>query len=140
LRERREDILPLAGQFIAGFTQGRARLSSTLSDYLEHYTWPGNVRELHNAMERAALLCRGDLIVPEHLPARIRPDARSAAPAESMDVQRLEEIESQAVIQALHKNNFNRTATAKALGISRRALIYKLQRLRELGGAVDAAG
>ena len=76
LRERREDILPLASQFIAGFTQGRARLSSTLSDYLEQYSWPGNVRELHNAMERAALLCRGDLIVPEHLPARIRPGAR----------------------------------------------------------------
>jgi DNA-binding NtrC family response regulator len=138
LRERREDILPLAGQFVAGFTQGRARLSSTLSDYLERYSWPGNVRELHNAMERASLLCRGDLIVPEHLPARIRPGAPSGPPAEPMDAQRLEEIESQAVIQALHKQNFNRTATARALGISRRALIYKLQRLRELGCNVDA--
>jgi DNA-binding NtrC family response regulator len=134
LRERREDILPLAGQFIAGFTQGRARLSSTLADYLEHYSWPGNVRELHNAMERAALLCRGDLIVPEHLPIRIRP----GAPDEPMDTQRLEEIESQAVVQALQKHHFNRTATARTLGISRRALIYKLQRLRELGCAVDA--
>ena len=55
-----------------------------------------------------------------------------------MDAQRLEEIERQAVLQALRKNNFNRTATAKALGISRRALIYKLQRLRELGYDVDA--
>ena len=138
LRERREDILPLAGQFIAGFTQGRARLSSSLSDYLERYSWPGNVRELHNAMERASLLCRGDLIVPAHLPARIRPGARSGPLAEPMDAQRLEEIESQAVIQALRKQNFNRTATARALGISRRALIYKLQRLRELGCNVDA--
>jgi DNA-binding NtrC family response regulator len=138
LRERREDILPLAGQFISGFTRGRARLSSTVSDCLEHYEWPGNVRELHNAMERASLLCRGDLIVPEHLPARIRPGARPGPRAEPMDAQRLEQIESQAVIQALHKQNFNRTATAKALGISRRALIYKLQRLRELGCNVDA--
>jgi len=137
LRERREDILPLAGRFIEHFTQGRARVSSSLAEYLERYSWPGNVRELHNAMERAALLCRGDLILPEHLPARIRPGAKAVTPGESMDAQRLEEIEAQAVIQALHKHNFNRTATAKALGISRRALIYKLQRLRELGLSVD---
>jgi DNA-binding NtrC family response regulator len=90
-------------------------------------------------MERAALLCRGDLIVPEHLPARIRPGATAGSRGESMDAQRLEEIESQAVIQALHKHNFNRTATAKTLGISRRALIYKLQRLREQGQNVDPA-
>ena len=138
LRERREDILPLATQFVAGFTQGRARVSSSLSEYLEDYSWPGNVRELQNAMERASLLCRGDLILPEHLPARIRPGARTAATGESIDAQRLDEIESQAVIQALQKHEFNRTATAKALGISRRALIYKLQRLREQGYPVDS--
>jgi DNA-binding NtrC family response regulator len=50
----------------------------------------------------------------------------------------LEEIENQAVVQALQKNQYNRTATAKSLGISRRALIYKLQRLRELGHNVDS--
>jgi DNA-binding NtrC family response regulator len=138
LRERREDIRPLASQFIEHFTQGRARLSASLCEYLEQYSWPGNVRELQNAMERAALLCRGDLILPEHLPARIRPGA-AAARGESIDAQRLDEIESQAVIQALQKHQFNRTATAKTLGISRRALIYKLQRLRELGFSVDAA-
>ena len=54
-----------------------------------------------------------------------------------MDAQRLEEIERQAVLEALRKHNFNRTETAKALGISRRALLYKLQRLRELGFEVD---
>ncbi len=138
LRERREDILPLASQFVASCTEGRTRLSAATAECLEQYAWPGNVRELHNAMERAALLCRGDLILPEHLPARIRPGARIAAPGEAMDVQRLEAIEAQAVIQALQKHDFNRTATAKALGISRRALIYKLQRLRELGFSVDA--
>jgi DNA-binding NtrC family response regulator len=137
LRERREDILPLAGQFIAGFAGGRARLSPTTSEYLQRYEWPGNVRELRNAMERASLLCRGDLIVPEHLPARVRSGERAGPRPEGIDAQRLEEIESQAVIQALQKQNFNRTATAKALGISRRALIYKLQRLRELGCKVD---
>jgi DNA-binding NtrC family response regulator len=137
LRERREDILPLANQLLARFTQSRARLSTSVAACLEGYSWPGNVRELANAMERAALLCRGDLIVPEHLPARILAGARPAATVESADAGKLEEVESQAVLQALRKNAFNRTAAAKALGISRRALIYKLQRLRDLGHNVD---
>jgi transcriptional regulator with PAS, ATPase and Fis domain len=54
-----------------------------------------------------------------------------------VDAQCLEEIERQAVLSVLQKNQYNRTETAKALGISRRALIYKLQRLRELGYVVD---
>ncbi len=138
LRERREDILPLANKMLTELTQGRARLSSSVADCLESYSWPGNVRELRNAMERAALLSRGDLIVAEHLPARIRPGSRSDARVEAMDAGKLEEIEAQAVLVALRKNDFNRTATAKALGISRRAMIYKLQRLRELGHSVDS--
>ena len=133
LRERPEDILPLAGSFIAEFTQGRARFSSSVADCLLRYSWPGNVRELRNAMERAALLSRGELILPEHLPSRARAVTHPSTVAEPMDPQRLEEIERQAIIQALLKHSFNRTETAKALGISRRALIYKLQRLRELG-------
>jgi two-component system response regulator AtoC len=106
------------------------------------------VRELRNAMERAGLLSRGELILPEHLPARVRSNTTSTqgdAPAGSLasarsqiaDAQRLEEIERQAVVVALQKNHYNRTETAKALGISRRALIYKLQRLREQGFQVD---
>ncbi len=137
LRERREDILPLANQLIAEFSQGRARLSSSVADCLARYAWPGNVRELRNAMERAGLLSRGELILLEHLPTRIkgasRPSGGPEVAAEPVDEQRLEEIERQAVLEALRKHNFNRTETAKALGISRRALIYKLQRLRELG-------
>jgi len=137
LRERREDILPLAHLMLSNLTHNRARLSSSVADCLESYSWPGNVRELRNAMERAALLCRGDLIVPEHLPARIRPGAPASLSLESADAKKLEEVEANAVMQTLRKNDFNRTATAKALGISRRALIYKLQRLRELGHIVD---
>src|SRR5580658_7758767 len=114
-----------------------ARLSAAVSNCLEEYSWPGNVRELRNAMERAALLCRGDLIVPEHLPARIRPGAAPVVALASADAKKLDEVETQAVLLTLRKNDFNRTATAKALGISRRALIYKLQRLRELGHVVD---
>src|SRR5262249_51300746 len=58
LRERREDILPLASLFIAEFAKGRARFSDTVAACLQGYAWPGNVRELRNAMERAVLLSR----------------------------------------------------------------------------------
>ena len=137
LRERPEDILPLANRFIHEFTQGKARFSASVGDCLVRHPWPGNVRELRNAMERAALLSRGELILPEHLPARVRGLAEQAPVDEAADPERLEEIERQAIFQTLRKHNFNRTETAKALGISRRALIYKLQRFRDAGYQVD---
>lgn len=143
LRERREDILPLARHFVAEFTRGRARFSDTVAACLEHYAWPGNVRELRNAMERSALLARSELILPEHLPTRVREGAEhpgaGGAPAlpPPVDAQQLEQIEREAILSALRKHDFNRTETARALGISRRALIYKLQRLRKLGCEID---
>jgi DNA-binding NtrC family response regulator len=137
LRERREDILPLAHQFLEEFTQGRAKLSSAVSNCLERYNWPGNVRELRNAMERAALLSRGELIMPEHLPLRIRPAAGAPVNLDQAQAEQLEGIEYQAVLATLRKMDYNRTTTAKALGISRRTLIYKLQRMRERGFDVD---
>jgi DNA-binding NtrC family response regulator len=139
LRERPEDILPLASAFIAEFTRGKARFASSVTDCLTRYSWPGNVRELRNAMERAALLSLGELILPEHLPAKVRAVAETAPAVEAQDAERLAEIERQAIFQALRKHDFNRTETAKALGISRRALIYKLQRFRAEGYAVDPA-
>ena len=139
LRERPEDILPLASAFIAEFTRGKARFSSSVADCLARYPWPGNVRELRNAMERAALLSLGELILPEHLPAKLRAGSETANSVEAADAQQLGEIERQAIFQALRKHNFNRTETAKALGISRRALIYKLQRFRQEGYQVDPA-
>ena len=137
LRERREDILPLAGRFIEELTKGRARFSETVTACLERYAWPGNVRELRNAMERAVLLSRSELILPEHMPARVRAAAEQPVAAEAADPARLEEIERQAILQALQKHDFNRTETAKALGISRRALLYKLQHFREQGYKVE---
>jgi two-component system response regulator AtoC len=137
LWERREDILPLAGQFLAELTSGRAKLSAAASESLQSYIWPGNVRELRNAMERAALLSRGELILPEHLPARVR-TAGGGIGTEALEPQPLEEVEEQAILAALRKHGFNRTDTARALGISRRGLIYKLQHLRERGYKVDA--
>ena len=139
LRERREDILPLAGLFITEFAKGRARFSDTVAACLERYPWPGNVRELRNAMERAVLLSRSELVLPEHLPERVRASAGQSSAAPAGDPQQLEEIERQAILQTLRKHHFNRTETAKALGISRRSLIYKLQRLRKMGYEIDSA-
>jgi two-component system response regulator HydG len=136
LRERREDILPLAARFIEEFAKGRARFSESVSACLENYTWPGNVRELRNCMERAALLSRSELILPEHLPTRVRAAAGPSAPRETGDRERLDEIERQAIMQALRQHGLNRTETARSLGISRRALIYKLQKWREMGYSV----
>jgi DNA-binding NtrC family response regulator len=142
LRERREDILPLASRFITEFAKGRARFSDQVAACLERYPWPGNVRELRNAMERAVLLARGELILPTHLPTKVREAAAEPTPATpaapaAADAQQLEEIEREAILQALRKHDFNRTETAKALGISRRALIYKLQRYRNQGFQTD---
>jgi DNA-binding NtrC family response regulator len=140
LRERPQDIVPLATAFIAEFTKGKARFSAAVADALSRYAWPGNVRELRNAMERAALLSLGEVILPEHLPARVRAGTASTeftAASSAADPELLGEIERQAIVLALRKHDYNRTETAKALGISRRALIYKLQRFRELGHQVD---
>ncbi|MCX8107178.1 MAG: sigma-54 dependent transcriptional regulator [Verrucomicrobiae bacterium] len=149
LRERREDIIPLASSFLAELTQGRARFTPSVIECLERYSWPGNIRELRNAMERAALLSRGELVLPEPLPARVR-QALSTQPAPgqaqnqqeapatpTMSGRSLEEIELEAIVKALQEHRYNRTETARALGISRRTLVYKLHRLRALGYKVD---
>jgi DNA-binding NtrC family response regulator len=140
LRERPDDILPLATLFLGQFARGKARFAAGVADRLRHYSWPGNVRELRNAMERAALLSRGDVILPEHLPTRLRAAQAPALAAMGGEAERLDEIEREAIIQTLRKHRFNRSETARALGISRRAVIYKIQRLRELGFEVDPPG
>jgi transcriptional regulator with PAS, ATPase and Fis domain len=141
LRERPEDIVPLATAFINQNTRGKARFSAAVLDCLRSYSWPGNVRELRNAIERAALLSLGEVILPEHLPARLRTGRKTPGEGPAPEAhQRLGEIERNAIVTALRKNDYNRTETAKALGISRRALLYKLQKFRELGLDVDGAG
>ena len=81
------------------------------------------------------------MILPDHLPTKVREAAGQRPALATMaanEAEQLEEIERQAILQALKKHDFNRTETAKALGISRRALIYKLQRFRKLGFEIDA--
>jgi DNA-binding NtrC family response regulator len=137
LRERREDILPLANFFIGRLARSHARLAEATAVCLQNYAWPGNVRELRNTIERAVLLSQSELILPDHLPAKFREALKSAVPAAAIEAQQLDEIERQAILAALAQHKFNRTETAKALGISRRALIYKLQRFRQMGLPVD---
>jgi DNA-binding NtrC family response regulator len=140
LRERREDVLPLANLFAAQFSRGRPRLSPGAVTCLELYSWPGNVRELRNAMERAILMARGELILPEHLPRRVQAvgmQEEDQTP-ENGGGQKMEEVERSVILQTLRAHNFNRTETARALGVSRRTLLYKIQRFREQGFAVEA--
>jgi len=139
LRERQADIVPLANLFAAQFSGGRPRLSASAVTCLELYGWPGNVRELRNAMERATLMARGDLILPEHLPKRVQKAGlgTDADPPVPSSGKRMEEIERVAILQALREHEYNRTETARALGISRRALTYKLRRFREQGHIVE---
>ncbi|MBI5768869.1 MAG: sigma-54-dependent Fis family transcriptional regulator [Verrucomicrobia bacterium] len=137
LRERPEDLLPLATHFFGQFSRQKSRFSATVTAAITHYRWPGNVRELRNAMERAALLSRGEIVLPEHLPARIVAATTEAKAPTAGEALRLEEIEREAILRTLRKNHYNRTETAKELAISRRALTYKLLRLREQGLPID---
>jgi hypothetical protein len=137
LRERPEDIVPLATHFIGLFSRQKPRFSATVVNGLTRYRWPGNVRELKNAMERAALLSRGEIVLPEHLPARILSASAEPAPGDTVEASRLAEIERDAILKSLRKNNYNRTETARELAISRRALTYKLLHMREQGLPVD---
>jgi DNA-binding NtrC family response regulator len=130
LRERREDLLPLARKFAAEFAGTPVRLSPQAMQCLLAYSWSGNVRELRNAIQRACLLCRGDVVLPEHLPPKIAAgsDARAIAPA---DAGRLSQVERATIAATLEECKGNRTEAAKKLGISRRALIYKLRAAEE---------
>jgi DNA-binding NtrC family response regulator len=93
LRDRREDIPPLARRFASEFAGGPVRLSPQAMNCLLVAPWPGNVRELRNAIQRACLLCRGDVILPEHLPPKIAQLGGGAVAPGSEPMGRLPQIE-----------------------------------------------
>jgi len=139
LRERPEDILPLAELFARRYAADVPRFSPATLALLPVYAWPGNVRELQNAIERATLMARGGIILPDHFPRRIQ---ESAVPTPSSDEEtasegRMARMERILILQTLREKDYNRTETAQALGISRRALTYKLRDLKEAGLRVD---
>lgn len=123
LRARPEDILPLADLVLAPH---RKRLSPAAERVLMHYAWPGNVRELRNALERAALVSSGGLILPDDLPPHLRNAPEGAGPRQVL-IGDMKAIERQAILEALAKTRGNKTHAARLLGISRRNLIYKLR-------------
>jgi len=134
LRERREDILLLADHFLKKYAEKNKRLikgfAPRTTDFLMRYSWPGNVRELENAVERAVILARGDMITPEDLPDSIRgsnPEDEPAAPPSFHRGKSLKEMEKEMILQTLEDTDGNRTRTAEILGISRRTLQMKLK-------------
>jgi DNA-binding NtrC family response regulator len=122
LRMRAESIVPLAQNFAAQFGHDRpVKLSPGAIDKMRSYSWPGNVLELRNAMERAMTLADGGEILAEHLPGDLLDsDGRLREHVGS--------VERDAIIKALADNNYNQTHAARQLGISRRALIYKMEK------------
>ena len=125
LRERRSDILLLAEAFLheIGQSFGRppAGLTRDARELLLKYDWPGNVRELRNALERAAILCEGGLIAPEHLSLRV---VRTTAPA-STD---LNVVERQTIEHVMRDTGGNKSKAARRLGLSRTQLYVRLRK------------
>ena len=130
LRERRDDVLPLARALLADAAQRMKRKISGLApdavDQLLRYDWPGNVRELENAMERAAALARGSRVELEDLPEEVR-RAIPTPVATLGTVRPLEEVEKEYIIAALELNGRNQTRTAEQLQIGSATLYRKLK-------------
>ncbi len=149
LRERADDILPLADAFLddLGRTMGRpaAGISRDAREWLLSYPWPGNVRELRNAIERAILLCDGGLITRSHLPAALAeiPDSGAVAPVAragngsggnghaprlpdaGVD---LDQVERGYVVRALEQAGGNKSRAARLLGLTRAQLYSRLEK------------
>lgn len=134
LRERPEDILPLARCFLERFSNklkiNSLRLAPETVDLLISYQWPGNVRELENALEHAAILCSNGNITLETLPGTITGRVINIAP--SNEQRSLQQIETDCIRSALNTTNGNRTEAARILKISESTLYRRLRKLDEL--------
>ncbi len=156
LRLRRDDVLPLAMQLLAGRCKPGTRipaLSADAAHLLLMYPWPGNVRELDNLLQRALILVNGPVIEPEHLqfellnesaaaPSGAPVPPSTAAPTEGAAAGSLADSLGQAekdlILDALRTGTGSRRDVAERLGISPRTLRHKLARLREAGVDVPA--
>jgi len=129
LRQRQEDVLPLARAILARTAKrlGRAAIGFTpqAAERLLSHPWPGNVRELENAIERAVVLCDAPLVDVEHLPEDLA--AGPIAPRRATSIIPLDEVERRYILAALDANGGNRTKTAADLGIGPATLYRKLK-------------
>jgi len=130
LAERREDIPLLVDHFIRRFNARRGKTITGVSDAVMEmmmlHNFPGNVRELENIIEHAFVLCKGNVIQPEHLPPELT--SRAAQPAQRSP-RPLEAAQAEAIRDALERFNGNKTEAARYLGISRTTLWRKLRKM-----------
>ncbi len=132
LRERREDIVPLALHFIGEFNHVYGKnvlgISERVTETLEEHSWPGNVRELKNIIERAVIFCETDLIEPRDLPEQYRIVDRSAAGFEA--IKEFSTEKARAVIrEALRQTNGIKGEAARLLRITRKTLYNRMKKL-----------
>ena len=136
LRERQEDILPLARTLLSEAAHRMKRILGQISpaaaDQLLSYDWPGNVRELANVMERSVALARGVRVEVGDLPHEVTQKTPQRPPVKG-SVRPLEAIEQEYILAALAANNGNQATTAAQLEIGSATLYRKLKRYREEG-------
>jgi DNA-binding NtrC family response regulator len=132
LRERAEDIEPLVKSFTTHFcTKHRRRPKKFIPEVIglfQTFRWPGNVRQLRNLVERLVVTIPHAAITPDDLPASLKQNTRSPSSLGIMPGMTLAQVESELIRQTLLQVTSNREEAAKSLGISRRALQYKIQR------------
>ncbi len=130
LKDRREDIAPLAYHFVRKFNSGYKieGIRQDALDLLLGHPWPGNVRQIENVIERAVILRKAGLIQPRDLPEEIA--ARSATPSGKS----LEETERDYILQLLRECTGNQSRVARILGINRRTLYRKLRKYNAVSG------
>ncbi|MBI3008572.1 MAG: sigma-54-dependent Fis family transcriptional regulator [Candidatus Omnitrophica bacterium] len=130
LRERKDDIMPLAEHFLKKYNSSLGRhikgISKDAEEKLLSYAWPGNVRELENAIERVSILCDGDWITIEDLPF-LTPKGTLNIEKGSLDSMPLSELEKMHIINVLKSCDGNKTRAAGILGIEVRTLYNKLK-------------
>jgi DNA-binding NtrC family response regulator len=142
LRQRRDDIIPLAERILQRQGVPQTKLTAAARDKLVAYDWPGNIRELENALERALILAGPDEIGPPLL-SLASPLARSdtaAAAALLTEGFNLDQFERDLLRAALERTNGNKSAAARLLGITRRRLYSRLESLDQPGPSTDDGG
>ncbi|MEW6488061.1 MAG: sigma-54 dependent transcriptional regulator [Thermodesulfobacteriota bacterium] len=132
LRERRDDLPLLAEHFLRRYAEKNRKevrgFHPQALEFLTRHDWPGNIRELENTVERAVILCPGDRITPQELPAAIRGAEVSTPTTTTLPAGlSLKEAEREVILRTLAETEGNRTRAAEVLGISRQTLITRLK-------------